>query len=56
MRIKLTGKHSAKAEEHKGGVKRWGYNSSKSKMSVESKEGWSEFLLAILKKWEGKER
>lgn len=54
MRIKLTGKHSAKAEEHKGGVKGWGHNSSKPRMSVESIEGWSEILLVILRHWEWK--
>lgn len=56
MRIKLTGKDSAKAEEHEGGRRRWGHDSSKSKMSAESREGWSDFLLVILKHWEVKER
>jgi len=49
MRIKLKGKCSAKAEEHEGGMRRWGNDSSKSRMLEESKEGWSEFLLVILR-------
>lgn len=53
MRIKLTGKHSAKVEEHKRETTPLECN-----MSQQSKEGWSEFLFVIVchSGWEGIER
>lgn len=56
MRIKLTGKHAAKAEEREGGVKWWQGNSSKSGMSADRKRGMERVSISDTKTLGEKER